>query len=93
MNTILYKRNPKTIFYEFDTEAYILDEKNDEIITLNDSGKLLWSKLKSPVTLATLVEHFRSRYIAPQNEIRADIHKALQNLLKRGIVIEVSKVK
>lgn len=91
MKQPLYKRNPDVVFYSFDTEAYLLDEKNDQILTLNETSSELWSQLKKPVDMHQLESAFAKKYTVSDQEIQRDIARMLKIFLEKKLITKTTK--
>lgn len=89
MKNTKYKRNSDIVFYAFDTEAYLLDEKNDEVITLNETTKDLWGYLEKPVSVPELIKLFIQKYSASQTEIQTDIERIIKLFMQKKLVTKI----
>lgn len=63
----------------------------DEIFTLNETGKIIWQIMDGKKTLISIAKELAAQYDAPQSEIEKDILGITQELLKRKMLIEVRK--
>ena len=63
----------------------------DELFTLNETGKAIWNKLDSQKTLKVLVEELSTEFEDPSGEIEKDVMGLMGELLKRRMVVEVPK--
>lgn len=61
----------------------------DELYTLNKTGKAIWNKLDSQKSLKVLVEELSAEYEDPEAEIEKDVIGLVGELLKRRMVVEV----
>jgi hypothetical protein len=61
----------------------------DELFTLNDTGKTIWNKLDSQKSLKVLVEELYTEFEDPKDEIEKDVIGLVGELLKRRMVVEV----
>ena len=60
----------------------------DEIFSLNETGKAIWEKLDGEKSLENVVNELSSEFEGPVDEIRKDVAGIMEELLKRKIVIE-----
>jgi hypothetical protein len=63
----------------------------DELFTLNETGKAIWKKLDSQKNLKVLVEELSTEFEDTEGEIEKDVIGLVGELLKRKIVVEVPK--
>jgi hypothetical protein len=61
---------------------------DDELYTMNDTGRAIWKGLDGKKTLRTLVGELSSQFDAAPEEIRKDAVGLLEELLKRKMVVE-----
>ena len=62
----------------------------DELFTLNETGKAIWNKLDSQKSLKVLVEELSTEFEDPGSEIEKDVIGLVGELLKRRMVVAVS---
>lgn len=67
-----------------------IGDMEDELFTLNETGKIIWYHLDGEQTLAALVDKLAGEFGAPAAEIALDVAGFAKELLKRGMLIEVS---
>lgn len=60
----------------------------DELFTLNETGKAIWNKLDGKRSLKKLVEELSEEFEAPAGEIGKDVVGIVEELLKRRMLIE-----
>ena len=60
----------------------------DELFTLNETGKAIWRKLDGKKTLEAIVEDLSKDYEGDEGEIAADVKGLVEELLKRKMVVE-----
>lgn len=68
-----------------------IGDMEDELFTLNETGKAIWNKLDSQKSLKVLVEELSSEFEDPGSQIEKDVIGLVGELLKRKMVVEVSK--
>jgi hypothetical protein len=62
----------------------------DELFTLNETGKTIWNKLDSQKSLRDIVEELSTEFEDQGGEIEKDVIGLVGELLKRRMVVEVS---
>jgi hypothetical protein len=65
-------------------------ELEDELFTLNETGKSIWRMLDGKRCLREVVEHLRLEYDGDEPEMVRDVLGLVQELLNRRMVVEVS---
>jgi len=65
-------------------------DMEDELFTLNETGKIIWGRLDGKKTLNAVVAELAQEFNAPKEEIVRDVIGFAQELLKRSMLIEVS---
>ncbi|MHB8094428.1 MAG: PqqD family protein [Candidatus Aminicenantales bacterium] len=68
-----------------------IGDMEDELFTLNESGRAIWDKLDGKRTLRSIAEELAAEYAAPPAEIAEDVIGLLGELAKRRIVVEGRK--
>jgi len=63
----------------------------DEIFTLNETGRAIWDKLDGKRSLKNVGEEFGLEFQSPTGEITKDVLGLVEELLKRRMVAEVGK--
>ena len=64
-------------------------DMEDELYTLNDTGKVIWEHLGERKPLSSLVTSLSETYDAAESEIEEDVKGLLLELLKRNMVEKV----
>ena len=64
-----------------------IGDLEDELFTLNETGRAIWAKLDGTRPLATLVRELLAEYDAPDGVIREDVVGLLQELLDRRMIV------
>ena len=65
-----------------------IGDMEDELFTLNETGKAVWKKLDGKKSLLGVVEKLREEFEAPAEEIEQDVIGLVEELLKRKILVE-----
>lgn len=68
-----------------------IGDLEDELFTLNKTGRAIWDRLDGKKSLKALVKHLSSEYEAREGEIKRDVIGLVKELLKRGMLVEVSE--
>jgi hypothetical protein len=63
----------------------------DELFTLNETGRAIWAKLDGKKSLKAVAEELSAEYEAPPSEIKKDVIGLAKELLKRKMIVETSK--
>ena len=63
-----------------------IGDMEDELFTLNETGKSLWALLDGKRTLANIVDEITNEYEAPKVEIEEDVLGLTDELLKRKML-------
>ncbi|MEO0108050.1 MAG: PqqD family protein [candidate division WOR-3 bacterium] len=65
-----------------------IGDLEDELYTLNDTGKEIWRRLDGKTTLRSVADELAGEYHAEPGQIEQDILGLVQELLKRKILVE-----
>ncbi|MEK7522826.1 MAG: PqqD family protein [Patescibacteria group bacterium] len=84
-----YKRKPKIASHVIDNTIYLLDEKNDELVILNESSYILWKKLAKESTIEDLCQELQNTYSVSKDKVKKDIEEFIKKIFKREFVISV----
>ena len=68
-----------------------IGDMEDEIYDLNETGKIIWNRLDSKEPLREIARELSKEYNVDLNEMMEDVIGFMQELFKRGIVVELSK--
>ena len=63
----------------------------DELFTLNETGRAIWDRLDGQKSLKVLVEELSTEFEDPAGEIEKDVIGLVGELLKRRMVVAVSE--
>jgi hypothetical protein len=69
-----------------------IGDLEDELYTLNDTGKAIWDQLDGKMTLGEIIATLDQDYDAPPGEIEQDVIGLVQELVRRRMLIEVAAV-
>lgn len=64
-----------------------IGDLEDELYTLNDTGRAIWERLDGKRTLRELVDELAERYNAPVDRLTADVLGLCRELEMRKILI------
>ncbi len=91
----VYKPSDDLVVREIDGQTIIvpigtgIGDLEDELFALNDTARVVWTKLDGTHTLSSVVDELAQQYSAPADEIDADVVGLLEELLKRRMVVAV----
>ena len=68
-----------------------IGDMEDEIYNLNETGRAIWKLLDGEMALKEVVRTLSEEYNASSTEIEEDVIGFVQELYKRGILVETSK--
>ena len=69
-----------------------IGDMDDELFTLNDSGRAIWNQLNGKASLKSIVLALSNEFDSPINEIEKDVFGFVEELVKRRMLIEVKPV-
>jgi len=67
-----------------------IGDMEDELYTLNETGKAIWDKLNGNNNLKDVVVQLSEEFDAPADEIEKDVIGLVEELLKRRMLVKVS---
>jgi len=67
-------------------------DMEDELFTLNETGNAIWVRLDDKKSLNDVVEELSMEFEAPAGEIEKDVIGLVGELLKRRMIVEVSRI-
>jgi len=85
-----YQLHESTSAKVVDNEVFILNRDTGKIISLNETGTLLWPYIQKGVSVAELTEKLTAEYEVSANEADTDI-KTLLNKLETHHIITITK--
>jgi predicted deacylase len=68
-----------------------IGDLEDELYTLNESGKAIWKRLDGTRTLKAVAAELAAECDAPPGKIEEDVLGLARELLERGMLVEVRK--
>lgn len=69
-----------------------IGDLEDELFTLNDTGRAIWDQLDGKRTLGEIIAALGQDYDAPPGEIERDVLGLVQELVRRRMLVEVAAV-
>lgn len=93
MNAV-YEPSPDVVAREIEGELIIIPitagigDLEDELYTVNPTGRLIWAKLDGKRTLAAVAAELAAEHSAAAGEIEKDVAGFVGELLSRRIVAE-----
>ncbi len=69
-----------------------IGDMEDELYTLNETGKAIWERLDGKASLREVVSALVQDYEAPPGEIEGDVQGLVEELVKRRMLVEVTAV-
>ena len=67
-----------------------IGDMEDELFTLNETGRAIWEKLDGKKSLKDVAEELSAEFEASSGEIETDVIGLAEELLKRRMLVEVS---
>jgi hypothetical protein len=67
-----------------------IGDLEDELFTLNETGKAIWEKLDGRRRLIDIITELSAEYQAPPGEIEADVLGLVTELVRRRILVAVN---
>jgi len=68
-----------------------IGDLEDELFTLNETGRVIWDKLDGQKSLKDIVKELSAEFESPEGEIEKDVVGLVEELLKRKMVVEKSE--
>ena len=69
-----------------------IGDMEDELFTMNDTGKAIWRRLDGKNSLKSLIEDLKSEYDVDPAILENDVLGLVSELVKRRILVEKTKV-
>ncbi len=70
-----------------------IGDMEDEIFTLNETGKAIWDKLDGRRSLKDVIKELQIDFEAADREIEADVLGLVEELVRRRMLVVVSSAK
>jgi hypothetical protein len=70
-----------------------IGDLEDELYTLNETGKAIWNRLDGTRDLGTVVAALVQDYAGPSGEIERDVQGLVEELVRRRMLVEVAAVR
>jgi hypothetical protein len=68
-----------------------IGDMEDDLYTLNETGKAIWDLLDGKMTLTDVVRKLSAEFEAPESEIESDVLGLVTELCKRRMLVEAPK--
>ncbi len=68
-----------------------IGDLEDELYTLNETGRVIWERLDGKRTLKEIAAELASEFDAPLEEIERDVAGLVDELIKRKMLVEISR--
>jgi len=68
-----------------------IEDAENELYTLNPTGQAVWQRLDGKRRLKDVVAELTDKFNSPAREIEKDVVGIVEKLIKKGMLIEVSK--
>jgi hypothetical protein len=65
-----------------------IGDLEDELYTLNETGKAIWVRLDGKKKLKTVLEELLAEFDAPEGEIEKDLIGMVGELVRRKVLVE-----
>ena len=92
---IVYAPSPDVVAREIEGELILvpltagIGDAEDGLFSLNETGRVIWEKLGETKSLNTIIEALTVEYEASAAEIECDVLGLVEELLNRGLVVEI----
>ena len=97
-NDVVYVPSDDVVAREIEGELIIIPlvagigDMEDELYTLNDTGKAIWNLLDGQATLDEIISALSQEFDAPPGEIEQDVLGLVEELVKRRMLVDVESV-
>ncbi len=91
---IIYAPSEDVVAREIEGELIIvplatgIGEDEDDLFTMNQTGKEIWNRLNGENRLQDVVEELSTEFAAPAREIEKDVVEFVRELMKRKMLVE-----
>lgn len=92
----VYVPSPDVVVREIEGELILvplatgIGDAEDGLFSLNETGRVVWKRLAEKRSLNMIIKALTDEYEAPAAEIESDVLGLVEELLKRGLVVEIS---
>jgi hypothetical protein len=92
----LYMPSEDVVAREIEGELIIvplvagIGDLEDELFTLNETGKAIWDRLDGKKTLRYVLTELLAEFEAPEGEIEQDLIGLVEELMRRRILVAVA---
>jgi hypothetical protein len=92
----LYMPSEDVVAREIEGELIIvplvagIGDLEDELFTLNETGKAIWDRLDGKKTLRDVLTELLAEFEAPEGEIEQDLIGLVEELMRRRILVAVA---
>lgn len=69
-----------------------MGDVEDELFSLNETGKIIWERLDGEKSLGELVKELSAEFEVSATEIEEDVIGFVTELLKRGMLVDTTSV-
>jgi hypothetical protein len=69
-----------------------IGDLEDELFTLNETGKAIWKQIDGKTSLETIVTHLADEYTADQDVIKRDVLGLVTELTRRRMLVPVAEL-
>lgn len=84
-----FKRKNGVVFQKVDGLVHILDEKDDAIITLNQTASFIWTHLSKPSTLDEIAKILVAEYKVKYQKASKDCGEFIKMMDKRKLLSKI----
>lgn len=70
-----------------------IGDRDDELFTLNETGRAVWSRLSGEKSLRTIVEELAVEFSALPGEIEKDVLGLMTELMRQKMVVFTNEIK
>lgn len=97
-NDAVYAPSEDIVAREIEGELIIIPlvagigDMEDELYTLNDTGRAIWSRLDGRIKLSEIIVSLSQEFDAAAGEIEHDVLGLVEELAKRRMLVEVAAV-
>ena len=66
-----------------------IGDAEDDMYSFNETGKAVWKLLNGKNTASQIIEQLNQEHESSEDEIKKDVLGLLNELLKRGIIVQI----